>query len=53
MQPGDMHERYAGTEVIASGLDFGTQVLLKDGVERVVAWYRDYNGDSTPGRDQP
>ena len=41
-QPGDVPETYADVEALKADVGFKPATPLKDGVDRFVAWYRDY-----------
>jgi UDP-glucuronate 4-epimerase len=41
-QPGDVEETYADTEALKQATGFQPATKLQDGIERYVAWYRDY-----------
>jgi UDP-glucuronate 4-epimerase len=44
MQPGDVPATYASTALLERLIGFRPQTPLKAGVEKFVAWYRDYYG---------
>jgi UDP-glucuronate 4-epimerase len=50
MQPGDVVETYADIEASTRELDFKPLTSIRQGIERFVAWYRDYHSDRVPGR---
>jgi UDP-glucuronate 4-epimerase len=41
-QPGDVEETYAGVEALKEATGFQPATHLQEGIERFVAWYRDY-----------
>ena len=41
-QPGDVEETYAGVEALKEATGFQPATPLQEGIERFVAWYRDY-----------
>jgi UDP-glucuronate 4-epimerase len=41
-QPGDVEETYADIEALKQATGFQPATPLQDGIERYVAWYRDY-----------
>ncbi|GHB27078.1 NAD-dependent epimerase/dehydratase family protein [Salinicola rhizosphaerae] len=44
MQPGDIERTWADTHKLQSMIDFKPQVSLEVGIERFVAWLKDYEG---------
>ena len=44
MQPGDMPATYASIDRMRAATGFAPQISLAEGLERFVAWYRDYFG---------
>ncbi len=44
MQPGDVPETYADVEDLMRDVGFAPSTPLEVGIERFVAWYRDYHG---------
>ncbi|MDZ7736306.1 MAG: NAD-dependent epimerase [Gammaproteobacteria bacterium] len=42
MQPGDMHTSYADVDDLIQDIGFSPSTPLKEGLEKFVAWYRDY-----------
>ena len=48
MQPGDVPETYADIEASTRDLGFRSHTTLRQGLERFVAWYRDYHGRPKP-----
>ena len=54
MQPGDVPETWADPSDVVGDLGFQPQTPLETGVERFVAWYRDYyNVSDSPGAAGP
>ncbi len=43
MQPGDVEETYADTDRLTAAVGFSPATSLADGLQRFVAWYRDYH----------
>ncbi len=43
MQPGDIPATYADVDDLAGAIGFQPRTSIEDGVERFVAWYRQYN----------
>jgi UDP-glucuronate 4-epimerase len=43
-QPGDVFETYADVEALKQATGFEPSTPLKEGIQRFVAWYRDYYG---------
>lgn len=43
-QPGDIEETYADMEALKAAIGFRPSMPLPEGIERFVAWYRDYYG---------
>ena len=41
-QPGDVEETYADVEALKQATGFQPSTPLEQGIERFVAWYRDY-----------
>jgi UDP-glucuronate 4-epimerase len=50
MQPGDVLETFADIDASTRDLDFKPRTSLRDGIERFVAWYRDYHRNRIVGR---
>jgi UDP-glucuronate 4-epimerase len=48
MQPGDVRETYADIEDINRDLGFVPATSIEQGIDRFVAWYRDYHGVAQP-----
>ncbi len=44
MQPGDVPETYADVAALTAAVGFKPSTPIEDGIERFVAWYRDYYG---------
>ena len=43
MQPGDIPAKYADVDDLADAVGFQPRTSIEDGVEKFVAWYRQYN----------
>jgi len=43
IQPGDVPATYADIEALAAAVDFRPRTTIREGVQRFVAWYRDYH----------
>jgi UDP-glucuronate 4-epimerase len=50
MQPGDVLETFADVEDLARDVGFQPSTPIEAGVERFVAWYRDYYGETGSGK---
>ena len=44
LQPGDVPDTYADIEALAADVGFRPKTPIEEGVERFVAWYKDYYG---------
>jgi UDP-glucuronate 4-epimerase len=44
MQAGDVKATYADVSALVNAVGYRPKTPLKDGIERLVAWYRDYYG---------
>ncbi len=44
MQPGDVENTYADIEALAADVGFRPSTPIEVGIERFVAWYKDYTG---------
>jgi UDP-glucuronate 4-epimerase len=44
MQAGDVKATYADVSALVDAVGYRPQIPLEDGIERLVAWYRDYYG---------
>ncbi|MDA3963200.1 MAG: NAD-dependent epimerase [Planctomycetota bacterium] len=44
MQAGDVEATYADTQALQDAVGFAPSTPLQDGIDRFVAWYRDYHG---------
>ena len=44
MQPGDVYATYADVDDLMRDVDFKPATPIEDGIQRFVAWYRDYYG---------
>lgn len=42
MQPGDVLATYADVDDLARAVDFAPRTSIETGIERFVAWYRDF-----------
>jgi UDP-glucuronate 4-epimerase len=42
MQPGDVYQTYADSSALCAATGFRPQTLLQEGIERTVAWFREY-----------
>ena len=42
IQPGDVPVTYANVEALEKDVDFRPNTPIEEGIERFVAWYRDY-----------
>jgi UDP-glucuronate 4-epimerase len=42
MQPGDVAATYASTDALNNWVGFALGTPLQDGIDRFVAWYRNY-----------
>jgi UDP-glucuronate 4-epimerase len=49
MQPGDVPETYADTADLERAVDFKPRTPIEEGVDRFVAWFREYQADVTGG----
>lgn len=47
MQQGDVYKTYADVEDLIKDFDFKPDTSIEDGLERFVAWYREYYGNDT------
>ncbi len=52
MQPGDVPATYADIETAQRDLDFRPQTPLRQGLERFIAWYREYHRDPSSNSQQ-
>ena len=46
MQPGDVYQTYADSSALASATGFTPNTPLQEGIDRTVAWFRNYNKHS-------
>lgn len=44
MQPGDVYQTYADSSALAEATGFTPHVSLKEGIEKTVAWFKEYYG---------
>jgi UDP-glucuronate 4-epimerase len=51
MQPGDVPATYANIDDLQAAVGFRPDTPIEEGVERFVAWYRDYYGNMSPEGD--
>jgi UDP-glucuronate 4-epimerase len=42
MQPGDVYQTYADSSALAAATGFRPQTTLQEGIERTVAWFKQY-----------
>ena len=52
MQPGDVPATFADVGALIRDVGFAPSTPIEVGVERFVAWFRDYYGAAGPGRGQ-
>jgi UDP-glucuronate 4-epimerase len=50
MQPGDVLETFADVDSSTRDLDFRPHTTLRQGLERFVAWYRQYHNQPLTSR---
>ncbi|HVV63250.1 MAG TPA: NAD-dependent epimerase/dehydratase family protein, partial [Pseudolabrys sp.] len=48
MQPGDVPETYADVDDLMAAVGFRPSTPIATGIERFIAWYRDYHGLENP-----
>ncbi len=48
MQPGDVPATFADTSALEAATGFKPSTPLEDGIEKFVAWYRDFYGSKSP-----